>query len=1272
MTPELPATAADLEAALARCLAADRHALRRDVARLAGDAGRIQRWQERLACSQRLRQLRELAQPRLDFDEQLPVCARRADIAAAIAAHPVLVVAGETGSGKTTQLPKICLQLGRGIDGMIGHTQPRRLAARSVAARIAAETDSAPGDLVGHKVRFTDAVGERTRVKLMTDGILLNEIRHDRLLSRYDTLIIDEAHERSLNIDFLLGYLKQLLPRRPDLKVIITSATIDHERIAAFFGKAPVIEVGGRTYPVETRWRPPEDDSEPGTAVLAALQELAGEPAGDALVFLPGEREIRLVHQYLRRRLPGGTEILPLYARLAASEQDRVFAPHGGRRVVLATNVAETSLTVPGVRYVIDTGLVRLSRYSARSRLQRLSLEGVSQASAEQRKGRCGRVAPGICIRLYDEAGYATRPAHTDPEIRRSNLAGVILQMASLGLGDIAHFPFPDPPDARQVADGWRLLEEIGEVDAQQRLTAVGRQLAQLPLDPRLARMLLDAARSDALAEVLVIVSALAVQDPRDRPHDQVEAADAAHALFADRDSDFLWFRNVWDAFERERQALSRGELRAWCRRHFLSLLRLTEWRETHRQLRLQCQALGWRENAAPAAPGAIHRALLPALGSQVFVRDEGGDYRGTRNRRYAIWPGSALAKKGVQWGVAAEILETRRVWARTVARVQPGWIERAVPHLLRRDYLDIQYERERGLVTAREQVSLQGLVLSAARRVHYGPIAPREAREAFIRAALAQDEDRIDLPFLHELRRRRAAIAAVEERLRRRGLLIDDDRLCAWFEARLPEAVYSRAKLLDWHRQADAGLRATLLPGRDELLAVPVDLDTVQQQWPDVIEVAGARLRVHYRFDPDSPGDGLTIEVPRALLGQVGGGKLEWLVPGWLREKALALARSLPKDLRRQLAPLGESIDAVLAGLDVEERAQPLVDALAAGLRRVRGCHVSAADFDLATLPPWLRPHLRVLDEQGNCIAVAATPEELVAAPPAPPRRHPVGIDDFPSLPDSELRGEAGAQYRVWPALDVQDGVVVREAFGSEVQAQRAHRRALRHLLRELAAPLLRDLARRDPLLSRAALHYRLLGDRDALAAELALAAVDACCLGDAPLPRDAAGLRRLYDARRSGLADAWARQVALVAAALEQWRALEDRLRGLSGIAPATREDIRRQLDALFFPGFVAQVPPEWLREYPRFLKALGLRLDRLPLRAAQDETLSAELAAQWTAWLRLRDAPGSGLRDSPELELLRWMIEEYRVSLFAQQLGTRLPVSAQRLARQRERVG
>src|SRR4051794_31930823 len=944
----------------------DEHRLRRrlDRARRASDPAAPRRVAGGAEAAAARVARRRGAVPAISYPPELPVSARRDDLLAAIRDSQVVVVAGETGSGKTTQLPKLCLEAGRGVRGAIAHTQPRRLAARTVAERIADELGVSLGEAVGYAVRFSDRSSEETLVRLLTDGLLLAEIQRDRALRRYDTIIIDEAHERSLNIDFLLGYLKALLPRRPDLKLLITSATIDPEQFSRHFDDAPIVEVSGRTYPVEVRYRPPDDlEHEELDAIGDAVTELVREGGGDILVFLSGEREIRDTAEVLRGRLRDAVEVLPLYARLSAAEQQRVFKPHGGRRVVLATNVAETSLTVPGIHYVVDPGTARISRYSARLKVQRLPIEPISQASADQRMGRCGRTADGICIRLYDEEDFEARPRFTEPEIQRTSLASVILQMAAANLGDVEDFPFLDPPDRRQVRDGIALLEELGALRAG-KLTKLGRRLADLPIDPRMGRMVLEADKLGCATEVIVVAAALSIQDVRERPQDKQAQADQSHARFADEDSDFIAYLDLWSYLRELRRELSSNQFRKRCLAEYLHHLRIREWQDLVEQLRQAAKGIGVTFNRTAAEPRDIHVAVLSGLLSHIGLRD-GREYVGARGARFAIFPGSSLARKNPDWVMAAELVETSRLWGRTVARLDPQWIEPLAGHLLRRTYSEPRWSGSRGSVVATERVTLFGLPIVTERTVQYGRIDPELSRELFIRRALIEGDWKSRHEFLAENRRLVAEVEALEDRARRRDILVDDATLFAFYDERIPSDVVSAAHFDRWWRDARRADPARLTFTRDLLMRGAPDNP---RDWPETWKQGELTLELSYRFEPGAEDDGVTVHVPLPVLGQLRPDRFEWLVPGLRGELVTTLIRSLPKERRRPLVPVPETAAAVLAAL--RPRRRPLLDDMSAQIERVRGVRVPASAFDLSRLPPHLRVAFQVEDEERGVLA--------------------------------------------------------------------------------------------------------------------------------------------------------------------------------------------------------------------------------------------------------------------------------------------------------------
>jgi ATP-dependent helicase HrpA len=1243
----------------------DAHRLRRKVDRLrrGGPPERAQSVEAEIAAAQARLERRRAAVPAISYPPELPVSARRDDLRAAIAEHQVVVVAGETGSGKTTQLPKICLELGRGVRGAIAHTQPRRLAARTVAQRIADELAVPLGGAVGYAVRFNDRSGEDTLVRLMTDGLLLAETSGDRLLRRYDTVIVDEAHERSLNIDFLLGYLKRILPSRPDLKLIITSATIDPQRFAAHFGDAPVVEVSGRTYPVETRYRPAGEEADQVEAIGDAVEELHREGPGDVLVFLSGEREIRDTAEGLRGRLPADVEILPLYARLTTEEQHRVFRRPSGpyrSRVVLATNVAETSLTVPGIRYVVDPGTARISRYSARLKVQRLPIEPISQASADQRKGRCGRTADGICIRLYSEEDFQARPRFTDPEILRTSLASVLLQMAVSGLGAVEDFPFLDPPDRRQVRDAANLLQELGAFGPQSDLTPLGRRLAGLPVDPRMGRMVLAADELGCAAEVTVIAAALSIQDPRERPADARAEADALHARFAEPSSDFLSLLNLW-TFVRERQReLTGNQFRKRLKAEHLHVLRIREWQDLVAQLRQAAKAAGVHRNQTPGEPDDIHRALLAGLLSHLGLRDpRRRDYTGARGARFALWPGSVLARRQPDWVMAAELVETSRLWGRTAARIDPAWIEPLAGHLVRRMYDDPYWDRRRGSVVAKERMTLYGLPIVEGRKVAYGRVDPVAAREVFIRKALVERDWQTRHAFFEENGRRLEEVEALEDRLRRRGILVGDQVLYDFFDARVPEEVVSATEFDRWWRDARRA-DPDLLTYTRELLVDPVAADGLARRgWPSTWRQGELELELTYRFEPGAPDDGVTAHIPLRALGAVRAERFEWLVPALRRELLTALLRGLPKDLRRQLVPVPEVVTEVLERL--QPRRLPLLEDLTRALAEVRPVRIPPGAWDVSKLPDHLRMRFQVEGPDGEVLAAGRDLEELrerlrprlrAELTRAAAGLERSGLREWGDLrlPKTIALPGTGGSVRAYPALVDEGetvGVQVLDTPAAQEQAMRAGTRRL--LLLGLPSPL---RAAQDRLGTAAALTLsggaHLEDARDA--------AVDALVAEAGGPAWDGEAFARLR-AHVAGRLVAGTAQVAeAMVAVLDAARAVRLALDGLRAAQLRTvREDVERQLQRLVPPGFATRHGAARLGDLQRYLRAAVRRLERLP------DGLGADL--QKMGVIAELEALAA---QRPDLDEAPWLLEELRVSQFAEALGVKGQVSAKRLRR------
>ncbi|WP_263226636.1 ATP-dependent RNA helicase HrpA [Pseudomonas alabamensis] len=1283
---------------LDHAMIADRHRLRRQLHELnkRPDDAKLAQWAERLQASCAQVSARQASVPTVRYDDSLPIAAKRDDIKKALSEHQVLVIAGETGSGKTTQLPKICLELGRGSHGLIAHTQPRRIAARSVASRVADELGTPLGGLVGYQVRFEDQSDANTLVKLMTDGILLAETQHDRFLERYDTIIVDEAHERSLNIDFLLGYLKTLLPRRPDLKLIITSATIDLERFSKHFDDAPIIEVSGRTYPVETWYRPltseqdeegnpVEDDLTVDQAILATLDEIADherrerKSPGDVLVFLPGEREIRDAAEMLRKAQLRHTEILPLYARLSPAEQQRIFQSHAGRRVVLATNVAETSLTVPGIRYVIDSGTARISRYSYRAKVQRLPIEAVSQASANQRKGRCGRVEPGICIRLYSEEDFNARPAFTDPEILRTNLAAVILQMLHLRLGAIDAFPFIEPPDGKAISDGFNLLQELSAVNRENQLTPLGRQLARLPIDPRLGRMLLEGARQGSLQEVLIVASALSVQDPRERPPERQQAADQAHAQWKDVDSDFAALINLWRGFEEQRQALTANPLRNWCRKQFLNYLRLREWRDAHRQLALICRDLHLVVNKEPADYLPVHKAILSGLLSQIGHKAEEGDYQGARQRRFWVHPSSGLGRKRPQWLMAAELVETTKLYARMVARIEPDWIEPLAGHLIKKNHFEPHWEKKRGQVVAFEQITLYGLILVGRRPVHFGPIDPVVSRELFIREGLVGGQIQSRAKCLAANRRLLEQLDELEAKARRRDILADEETLYAFYEARLPEEIHQTATFDSWYRTQSQKDPNLLIMREEDVLAREAS-EVTAAQYPDTLQFGDLRLSLTYHFEPNHARDGVTVRVPAPLLPSLPAERLEWLVPGLLEAKCIALVRNLPKALRKNFVPVPDFVKAAMARLVFGQGALP--QALGHELLRMTGARVSDEAWAEAAsqVDSHLRMNIEVVDGQGKFLGEGRDLAELTArfaaasqAALAMPRHEkadqPVQAKAFGQVAQTAQQKIAGLSLTVYPALVEDNGAVREGRFSTQAEAEFQHRRALQRLLLQQLAEPAKFLRGKLPGLTELGLLYRELGRVEALVEDILLASLDSCILeGEDPLPRDGAALASLAERKRGAWAEHAERLARQTLEVLKLWHGLQKRFKGKIDLSQAVAlNDIKQQLGHLVYPGFVRQTPHVWFKELSRYLKAIELRLEKLGAQVQKDRVWSSELSTLWAQYQARADKHAQEGKRDEQLALYRWWLEEYRVSLFAQQLGTKVPVSDKRLNKQ-----
>lgn len=1290
----------ELTARISQCMRRDQHRFRQAVKNLQRDATGIDALAAKIAVSIQHRQTRLENLPAQNYPDELPVSQRRDDIAAAIRDHQVVIVAGETGSGKTTQLPKICLGLGRGVAGFIGHTQPRRLAARSVATRIAEELGTPLGEAVGYKVRFSDHTKTSSYIKLMTDGILLAELQGDRFLDQYDTLIIDEAHERSLNIDFLLGYLKQLLPKRKDLKVIITSATIDTRRFSQHFNHAPVIEVSGRNYPVEIRYQhADEEEIESTDAILAAVDELAhldGQKQGDILIFLSGEREIRELAEALRKHHPHNTEVLPLYSRLSANEQNRVFKPGKQRRIVLATNVAETSITVPGIRYVIDPGTARISRYSYRSKVQRLPVEKIAQSSANQRAGRCGRLSDGICIRLYSEEDFLARPLFTQPEIQRTNLAAVILQMRQLGLGDPADFPFIDPPDQRFINDGFRLLLELNAINEKRQLTSVGKHLAKLPIDPRLGRMILAAEENNCLTEVLIIVSVLSVQDPRERPVEKQQQADEKHKRLRDEQSDFISMLNLWREYNDRKKHLTQNKLRQYCKQEFLSYTRMREWLETFQQLKTLSKGMGLKTNSSPAEYAAIHQSLVTGLLGNIGVKntDDNADekkkgqvqakrkkistYLGARQSTFHIFPGSGLAKKPPHWLMSAELVETSRLFARQNAYIEPEWIEAAAQHLVKRTYSEPHWNPKRGIVMADETVTLYGLVVHGARRVNYGPIDPEVARSIFIREALVEGNYRTQAAFFAHNRALIEEACSLESKTRRQDVLVDDAVLCQFFDEKLPASVRDHVTFEQWRKKTDAKTPDLLRLTREDVFrSASASPDT---EYPGEMLFNDIPLQLKYCFSPGSDDDGVTAIISLASINQFRQVQFDYLVPGFLAEKITALLKGLPKSLRKQLVPVPETVKSALVYLAEQQNAagdgQSLLENLAGFLKKEKTLVVTTKDWRLEQLPLHLLMRFEVVDHQQKSLGVSRSLTELQSRFGEHAAKEMAQVQSDVSWPDDGLtswqfgdlpefvmvtRGEQ--QYRAYPAI-VDKGVAVGvKLFDAPATAMRVHTKGLQRLAMLENAKAVKYLLRQMPKINEMCLVYSVFAPAKDLQNDLLELILDQCFFEKGyaihQQERFAAHMQQV-----TALMPTANEICKLVAKILIAYQSARQQFQLIQGSChQESHQDIRTQLDALLYAGFLTRTPYLWLQEMPRYFRALTMRLNKLADSPAGDEKklqLLQPFLQEYTCLQKTAE-------DSTEIIRLRWMLEEYRVSLFAQPMKTAIPVSPKRIEKQ-----
>jgi ATP-dependent helicase HrpA len=1243
------------------------------------------------SCEERTRRV-ELA-PTPTFDEDLPVAREAEKIIELIGKHQIIVIAGETGSGKTTQLPKLCLAAGRGLSGMIGCTQPRRIAARAVARRVADELQVPMGAAVGYQVRFTEQVGENTYIKFMTDGILLAEIHSDKWLSRYDTLIIDEAHERSLNIDFLLGYLRNLVTKRRDLKIIITSATIDTERFSKHFHDAPIVNVEGRSYPVETRYRPvgeqqvlsdeneevlqAKEDISVSDAILRAADEITREDSmGDVLVFLPGEREIRDAHLMLERKKYRNTEILPLYARLSVKDQDRVFNPGSQRRIVLTTNVAETSLTVPRIRYVIDPGFARIKRYSPRQKLDRLHIEAISQASANQRQGRCGRIASGVCYRLYSEADFQSRSTYTDPEILRASLSGVILRMLSLGLGRLEDFPFIDPPDSKAIADGWQQLTELGAVDKKRLLTDIGRQMAKWPIDVKLARMLIAAKHHGCLREMMVITSYLSIQEPRERPVDAREAADRAHAEFIDPQSEFVGILKLWDAYKTAHEDLTQSKLRGWCEKKFLGFLRMREWRELHRQLLLSAEQLGWQQNDQAAEYSFLHRALIAGLPGNIGHKSEKGLYDAPRQRKFSLFPGSSISKSPPTWVLAANILDTQKIWGLTLGKIEPEWVIAELNHLLARKHFDPHWSRAQGRVIGYEQITLFGLLLAAKKPMHYGGLYPIEAREIFIRQALLTGEINTRSPLVQRNLATLAKAIEEEAKQRRAGIVVDEDWQARWYLDRLPSEINSAQGFDAWYHKLPAEKKKILEWSLSDLLP---NGDKESNLFPKYFPLGDTRLALHYRFEPGSEDDGVTLDIPLHLLMALDGARLGWLVPGLIEEKATALIRSLPKSLRRNYVPAPDFARAFWQAYPLPT-ADSITGELARFLTRTTGAPVQTLDFDESGIDKHLQMNLRVADSKHakaeiilaqsrdlNDLKKRFGPQaEKAFAEHAGERLLQEGLKAFPDSPiPAQVPGAAGVL--AYPALvDDGDSVALR-VFADQDQAQAEHGKGVRRCVEFALVEKIKQARKQLPVSPKLGLLYAAIESSERLREDIVTAALKALLQDGLADIRDQTRFEARIQTLSRDLFPEAVKNLNLAETILASYAQIKPKLESnLMGWATANLDDLKSHLRSLVHPGFLRETAALGLKEFPRYLKAIALRAERALADPVKDQARMLELKNFTDA---LHRAQEKGQMQDLAWQQFRWDCEELRVQVFAQELGTQRSVSAKRLAKQLE---
>ncbi|GAA6183188.1 MULTISPECIES: ATP-dependent RNA helicase HrpA [Aliiglaciecola] len=1284
----------ELQKQLQDCLGSDIFRLQKRLNRLVSGKSNDSQWQAIATAieeSKRVRQFKLQNIPDIEYPD-LPVSEHKDAISDAIANHQVVIIAGETGSGKTTQIPKICLQLGRGVDGLIGHTQPRRLAARTVAGRIAEELGTTVGEKVGFKVRFSDQVGDDTYIKLMTDGILLAEMQADRFLSKYDTLIIDEAHERSLNIDFILGYLKQLLPKRPELKLIITSATIDPERFSKHFNNAPIIQVSGRSYPVEIRYNPLQDndeDSDQIQGIIQAVDELSREKRGDILVFLSGEREIRDTADALSKQNYKATEILPLYARLSVAEQNRIFQSHGNRRIVLATNVAETSLTVPGIKYVIDPGFARLSRYSYRSKVQRLPIEAISQASANQRAGRCGRVSEGICIRLYSEDDFNGRPEFTDPEILRTNLASVILQMLSLKLGDIQDFPFVQPPDNRFINDGFRLLEELTAVEKRHgklSLTETGRQIAKLPVDPRYARMVVEAGHNNCVSELIIIAAGLSIQDPRERPQDKRAAADQQHEKYADKQSDFVALLNLWQDFKLQQKELTANQLRKWCRTHFINYLRMREWQDVVSQLKKSIVEVGFRLNKQEADFDDVHKAILSGLLSHIGFKDKEREFEGARGSKFLIFPGSNLSKKPPKWTMVAELVETSRLFGRVAAKIEPEWIEPLAKHLTKYQYSEPVWSKKRGAVQALEKVLLFGLTIVSNRHVNFSQIDPDISREIFIREALVNADTKLSYNFIHYNQSLIEDIQLLEEKSRRRDVLVDEQELVAFYEQTIPKHVCSESGFKKWWNKAESSVQESLKYDPEQLKKHQAE-QVNELNFPDSWQQNNLNLKLTYCFEPNQIDDGVSLIIPLPILNQLEENGFDWLIPGFRHELIVTLIKSLPKRLRRNFVPAPNFADACMLDMqskDNKGHPLPFLTALSKKLLKMTGVNVAEEEWQWQSLPNHLKFNFKVVDGKGNLLkqgrdlhVLKYGLQEKISSTlkqAASPEIEKSGLTqwDFTALEEEYIDNSQGYEVKAYPALVDDKKSVAIKLFESPEKALNMHRQGLRRLIMLNIPSPLSYLKEKLPNKAKLGLYFNPFGQIQALINDCIEAGVDHLITrfeSDNNVQiRSPEVFNQARDYVRKDINDVVLDIAKKVEVGLTQAHQVQKKLKGNVALNMISAHgDIKQHLNSLVFPGFITQFGIEKIDDWNRYIKGIVRRLEKLPIDPNKDRLHQLNIEKVQSRFNAALSKIPDGKPVPADLAFVRWMIEELRISFFAQQLGTPMPISMKRIENQ-----